>query len=287
MVRAVVSEISRKSGKAARFFVVRPSEWESSLVGATERNIRDTFATLREAAQDGSLVVLFLDEIEGIGRTRGYAHNMFADKALAALLSELDGFTGREGIAVIATTNRKDLIDPALLSRLSDQEIHVRPPDRRGAEEIFAIHLKPPPCLPYNPNGTLATATRRRLIDTAVARIYDPNSPYAELCRLKFRDGKTTRLVAARDFASGRLFEQICRAARQAAFQRELETGQGGITVADMEDAIATAMERMATTLSVHNVHHHLLDLPDLDVAAVERLPRKLAHPHHYLTPGT
>ena len=283
MVRAVVNEISRKTGKTARFFVVKPSEWESSLVGATERNIRETFATLREAAKDGSLVVLFLDEIEGIGRTRGYAHNQFADKALACLLAELDGFSGREGVAIIANTNRKELIDNALLSRLSDQEIHVLPPGRRGAEDIFGIHLKP--TLPFCPNGTMAAATRRQLIETAVARIYAPNSPYAELCRIKFRDGKTTRLVSGRDFANGRLFEQICRAALQAAFQRELATGQSGITVADMEDAIAAAMERMSTALSVHNVRNFFLDLPaDLDVIAVERLGRKVDRPTRYLS---
>jgi acetolactate synthase regulatory subunit len=127
--------------------------------------------------------------------------------------------------------------------------------------------------------------TRQEIIETAVSRIYSPNSGYAELCRIKFRDGKT-RTVSARAFASGRLFEQICRAARLSAYQRELRTGQRGLQVCDMEEAVAAAMEKVSTTLTIHSVRNQLPDLPtDVDVVAVEPLVRKVSRPHRFLNP--
>lgn len=284
MVRATVSEIARKTGRRAKFFVVKPAEWESSFVGASEKNVRNLFASLREAAKDGSLVVLFLDEIDCVGRHRGHIQGHYSDKTLNALLAELDGFTGREGVAVVATTNRKDLIDSALLQRLSDQELSVHPPDINAAKSIFSIHLRP--TIPFSPNGDAAMLTRQEIIETALSRIYSPNSCYAELCRIKFRDGKT-RTVSARDFASGRLFEQICRAARLSAYQRELRTGQRGLQVCDIEEAVAVAMEKVSTNLTIHSIRNQLPDLPtDVDVVAVERLVRQVTRPHRFLNAG-
>jgi ATP-dependent 26S proteasome regulatory subunit len=281
MVRAVVSHIARMTGRSAKFFVVKPAEWESPFVGVSEKNVRELFASLREAAKDGSLVVLFIDEIDCVGRHRGHYQGHYSDKTLDALLAELDGFTGREGVAVVATTNRKDLIDTALLQRLSDQEINVRSPDINAAKSIFSIHLRPE--IPFSPNGDAAMLTRQEIIETAVSRIYSPNSRYSELCRIKFRDGKV-RTVSARDFASGRLIEQICRAARLSAYERELRTGQRGLQVCDMEDAVAEAMEKVSTNLTIHSVRNQLPDLPtDVDVVGVERLIRKVTRPHRLL----
>jgi SpoVK/Ycf46/Vps4 family AAA+-type ATPase len=281
MVRAVVSHIAKTTGRRAKFFVVKPAEWESSLVSVSERNVRDLFASLREAAKDGSLVVLFMDEVDCVGRHRGSFQGHYSDKTLNVLLAELDGFTWREGIAIVATTNRKDLIDGALLQRLSDQEVSVRPPDINGAKSIFSIHLSP--TTPMSPNGDAAMLTRQEIIETALARIYSPNSRFAELCRIKFRDGKT-RTVSARDFASGRLFAQICRGACLLAYEREIRTGQRGVQVCDMEEAVAAAMEKVSTALTIHSVRNQLPDLPtDVDVVGVERLVRKVTRPHRFL----
>lgn len=284
MVRAAVSQICRTSGRVARFFVVKPAEWESCLVGNTEKNIRALFATLRRATADGSMAVLFMDEVDAVGRARGHFQGHYSDKALNALLSEIDGFTGRQGVAIVSTTNRKDLIDSALLQRLSDYELQIGTPDMKGARAIFSIHLRP--SLPFSPNGTMAAATRAQIIETAVAKIYSPNSPYSELCRLKFRDGKT-RVVAGRDFASGRLFQQICGAAKLAAYQRELNGGARGLQVADMEDALASAMDRLSTNITIHNVRNQLADVPtDIDVVSVEPIRRRVDRPHRYLNPS-
>ena len=150
MARIASSELASVSGVQCRFGVVKPAEWESPWVGETQANIRRCFKALREAAEDG-YAVLFLDEIEAVGRVRGGAVGQHSDKFLAALLAEIDGLANRNNIAIIAATNRKDMVDPALLERLSDVEIEVKRPDMQGAREIFGIHL--PETLPYNPTA--------------------------------------------------------------------------------------------------------------------------------------
>jgi proteasome-associated ATPase len=279
MARVAAAEIAHSTGHKCRFAVVKPAEWEDPYVGVTQRNIRQCFQALREAAQDGP-AVLFLDEIEAVGRIRGSAVNQHNDKFLAALLAELDGFTDRSGVAVIAATNRKDLTDPALLERLSDVEIVVPRPDMRAAREILGIHL--PATVPCWPNGSMAAATRNDLIDLAVSRLYAPNAAN-EICTLKFRDGKT-RTIGARELLSGRTLEQICRAACQAAFLRDVQTGEGGLRSEDMEEALSDALQRLRTTLTPRNAHAYLFDLPqDIDVVAVEPIRRKTDHSHRYL----
>ncbi|TMA32302.1 MAG: AAA family ATPase [Deltaproteobacteria bacterium] len=272
MARVAAAEVTRLSGRRCRFGVVKPAEWESPWVGETQQNIRNCFRALREVA-DGS-AVLFLDEIESVGRIRGGAANQHGDKFLAALLAELDGFVDRAGIAIVAATNRKDLVDPALLERLSDLEITVPRPDMRGARAIFDIHL--PETVPVD-----AAAARDEIIETAVSHVFSPNAENA-LCTLRFRDGKT-RTVVARELASGRMFAQICRAACQAAFLRDLRGDAPGLRVADMQQAVSEALERLASALSRQNVHAYLSDLPqDVDVVSVEPVVRKVARPHRY-----
>jgi proteasome-associated ATPase len=280
MARVAAREISVHSGKQCVIVVVKPGQWKNPFVGIWEQNISDTFDALREAAKNG-FVVLFLDEIESFGRIRGDLVGHHSDAALATLLTELDGFADRSNVAIIVATNRKDLVDPALLERVSDIEITVGRPDAKGAREIFQIHL--PPTLCYSSNGSSPVETRDRMIETAASRFYSPNGDN-ELCVLRFRDG-TTRTVVARQLASGRTFEQICRAACQAALLREVSGGESGLSVSDIEEAVAEAMERLSTTLTPRNVYAYLSDLPqDIDVVSVEPVRRKVTRPHHYLS---
>ena len=279
MARIAVSEIARLTGKKCRFAVVKPAEFESPWVGQTQENIRQCFQSLREVGEDGH-AVLFMDEIESIGRIRGGAASHHSDKFLAALLAELDGFADRRNVAIICATNRKDLLDPALLERLSDLEISVGRPDMKGARAIFNIHL--PESVPFRPNGELSKSTREALIDHSVSQFYSPNSGN-ELCTLRFRDGKQ-RVIVARELASGRLFENVCRTARRSAFLREIRGGEAGVHLTDMQDAVNQTLERMRTTLTIHNAHSYLSDLPqDVDVVSVEPIVRKVKQPHKYL----
>jgi SpoVK/Ycf46/Vps4 family AAA+-type ATPase len=283
MTRVAVAETARLNGKRCRFAVVKPGEFENAYVGETQRRIRACFEEVRRAAENG-FAVLFLDEIEAVGRHRGAWATPHADKFLAALLAELDGFADRSNVAVIAATNRKDLVDPALLERLSDIEIAVGRPDRRGAREIFGVHL--PASVPYASNGSTNGDARTEIIETAVSRFYSPNGEN-ELCTLRFRDGKT-RTIAARELASGRCIEQVCRAARRAAFLRDVRGGESGIRRADMDAAVSDAFTRLASTLTPANARAYLSDLPqDVDVVSVEPVVRKVRNQQQYLNAST
>ena len=280
MARIAISEIKRLTGKECRFAVVKPAEWESPWVGQTQENIRQFFRSLSEAGEDG-FAVAFLDEVESVGRIRGGSVSHHSDKFLAALLAEMDGFADRKNVAIICATNRKDLLDAALYERCSDLEINVGRPDLRGGRAIFQIHL--PDALPYHPNGALATSTRQELIDLAVSKFYSPNAGN-ELCTLRFRDGKQ-RTVVARELASGRLFENVCRTARRSAFLREVRGGPSGVQLSDMEEAVSQTFDRMRTILTTHNAHHYLADLPqDVDVVSVEPIVNRVKQPHRYLS---
>jgi len=278
MAQVVASETRRLSGKKCRFAVVKPGEWEDPYVGVTQKNIRNFFEALKQAAEDG-FAIAFLDEIEAVGRIRGHAVGLHSDKFLDAFLVELDGFEDRKNIAIIAATNRKDLVDPALLDRLADVEVQVGRPNMDGAAEIFGIHL--PASYPYSPNGSVAEKTRQDIIETGVSRLYSPNADNS-VCVLRFRDGKA-RTVAARELASGRMFEQICRAARRFAFLRDVRGGESGIAVGDMERAVSDALDRMRSMLSIHNAHAYLPNLPqDVDVVAVEPVVSRVRRAHQY-----
>jgi SpoVK/Ycf46/Vps4 family AAA+-type ATPase len=224
--------------------------------------------------------VLFMDEIESIGRIRGGAVSQHSDKFLAALLAELDGFSDRRNVAIICATNRKDLLDSALYERLSDLEINVGRPNMKSASAIFGIHL--PACIPFHPNGELAKSTREELIEHAVSRFYSPNAGN-ELCTLRFRDGKQ-RTIVARELASGRIFESVCRAARRTAFLREVRGGDAGVKLTDMQEAVSQTLERMRSTLTIRNAQAYLHDLPqDVDIVSVEPIIQKVRQPHKYL----
>jgi SpoVK/Ycf46/Vps4 family AAA+-type ATPase len=279
LARACAAEIQRRTGKTCRFAVVKPGEWLSPFVGTTEENIRKCFQAMRDASRDG-LVVLFLDEIESIGRIRGRSIAQHDDRFLTTLLAELDGFSDRGEVAVIAATNRKDLLDPALVDRLCDVDIAVARPDMRGAREIFAVHLAR--SLRYYANGVPAEETREQMIDRGVSRLYGPNADN-EICSLHLRDGKT-RTIAARELVSGRMIEQICRSACSHAFNRHIAGGGEGLRGADIDHAVEAGIERLRTTLTAHNARAYLDDLPqDVDVVRVEPIARPAKSVYRYL----
>ena len=239
MARVAAAEIARLTGRKCRFAVVKPSEWENPFVGVTQQNIRNCFRVVREAARDG-LAVLFLDEVESVGRVRGSAVGHHSDKFLAALLAELDGFSGRgEEVALISATNRRELVDPALLERISDVELLVKRPDMRG-EADFRDPSSAKRC-PFRPMATWQPP-RGGARRAAVSRLYSPNAEN-QLSVIKFRDGKT-RTVTAGELMSGRTIEQISPRRRQAAFLREVRSKDRGLRVEDIDQAVADAIQR-------------------------------------------
>ena len=129
-------------------------------------------------------------------------------------MAELDGFASRGNVAIVAATNRKELLDPALYERLSDVEINVPRPNRAGAKEIFLVHFAEH--YPYSPNGAEARDTRAQIVDRSVSLLYNANTGN-EVCVARFADA-SERTITAGELMSGRVIEQISRAARQRAF---------------------------------------------------------------------
>ncbi len=279
IARVAAYMLDQLSDRSCLFFSIKPGELESPWVGLTQENIRKAFKDIRKAAE-GGMAVVFIDEVETIGRHRGTGQAHHEDQFTAAWLAELDGFDDRGNIAIVSATNRVDLIDAALFQRLSDTQITVSRPDIEGARAIFGVHLTE--SVPMFPNGALAESTREELIETAVSCLFAPNGENP-LCVLHFRDG-STRSVGAHELVSGRLIEQLCRAARTSALARQVRGGARGVRVSDIRTAVSLATERLATTITRGNAHHYIADLPDdIDVVRVERPTRQVKRMQTYL----
>ncbi len=127
------------------FFSISGSDFVEMFVGVGASRVRDMF----ENAKKNSPCILFIDEIDAVGRQRGSGMGGGHDEreqTLNQLLVEMDGFQTNEGIIILAATNRKDILDPALLRPgRFDRQIVVNYPDVKGREEILRVHAKGKP----------------------------------------------------------------------------------------------------------------------------------------------
>ncbi len=125
------------------FFSLSGSDFVEMFVGVGASRVRDLFKTAREKAP----CIIFIDEIDAIGRARGKNAVMSNDErenTLNQMLVEMDGFSGDSGIIMLAATNRPDVLDSALLRPgRFDRQISIDVPDIKGREQIFKVHLKP------------------------------------------------------------------------------------------------------------------------------------------------
>lgn len=142
------------------FFSMAASEFIEMVVGVGASRVRDLFNQAKAAAP----AIIFIDEIDSIGRARGGAVSFGGhderEQTLNQILTEMDGFTGSEGVIVIAATNRPDVLDPALLRPgRFDRHVHVSSPDQVGRRAILEVHTRSVPLAPSVDLGDVASST--------------------------------------------------------------------------------------------------------------------------------
>lgn len=126
------------------FFTISGSDFVEMFVGVGASRVRDLF----RQAKEKSPCIVFIDEIDAVGRARGKNANMNSnderENTLNQLLTEMDGFGSNSGVIILAATNRADILDKALLrAGRFDRQIHVELPDLNERKEIFGVHLRP------------------------------------------------------------------------------------------------------------------------------------------------
>ena len=140
------------------FYFISGSEFVELFVGVGASRVRDMFKQAKQSAP----CLVFIDEIDAVGRQRGAGLGGGHDEreqTLNQLLTEMDGFGANEGIIIIAATNRPDVLDPALLRPgRFDRQVTVNYPDAKGREEILAVHAKGKT---FAPNVTLTNIAKR------------------------------------------------------------------------------------------------------------------------------
>jgi len=141
------------------FFTISGSDFVEMFVGVGASRVRDMF----EQAKKNAPCIVFIDEIDAVGRSRGHGlgnSNDEREQTLNQLLVEMDGFEANEGIIIIAATNRPDVLDPALMRPgRFDRQVVVPIPDIDGREKILGVHMKKVPLAPDVNPRTIARGT--------------------------------------------------------------------------------------------------------------------------------
>jgi cell division protease FtsH len=142
------------------FFSMAASEFIEMVVGVGASRVRDLFEQAKKVAP----AIIFIDELDSIGRSRGGATTMGGhderEQTLNQILTEMDGFTGNEGVIVIAATNRPEILDKALLRPgRFDRQVVVSPPDQRGRKQILEVHTRNVPLSDDVDLGAVAAST--------------------------------------------------------------------------------------------------------------------------------
>jgi proteasome-associated ATPase len=238
-----VAATQGKGGSEAKsyFLNIKGPELLNKFVGETERHIRLIFQRAREKASEGTPVIVFFDEMDSIFRTRGSGVSSDVETTIVPqLLSEIDGVEGLENVIVIGASNREDMIDPAILrpGRL-DVKIKIERPDAEAAKDIFSKYLVP--SLPIHADDLAEFANDRTacidaMIQTTVERMYEETEENRFL-EVTYANGDK-EVLYFRDFNSGAMIQNIVDRSKKSAIKAVLETGQPGLRVQHLLDAI-------------------------------------------------
>jgi proteasome-associated ATPase len=241
--KTLVAEARGESSHDAKSFFlnIKGPELLNKFVGETERHIRLIFQRAREKASEGTPVIVFFDEMDSIFRTRGSGVSSDVETTIVPqLLSEIDGVEGLENVIVIGASNREDMIDPAILrpGRL-DVKIKIERPDAEAARDIFSKYLTD--TLPIHADdmaefGGSRTACVDAMIQRVVERMYTETEDNRFL-EVTYANGDK-EVLYFKDFNSGAMIQNIVDRSKKAAIKSVLESGQRGLRVQHLLDAI-------------------------------------------------
>jgi len=243
VANSLARRIEERTGKetAAYFLNVKGPELLNKYVGETEHKIREVFKRAREKASEDVPVVIFFDEMDSLFRMRGSGISSDMEATVVAqFLSEIDGVESLKNVIVIGASNRQDLIDPAVLrpGRL-DLKVKVNRPDAEAAAEIFGKYLTED--LPFHVSaqeryGSDPSKIVEGMIRDAIQRMYsvDEENKFLEVTYAKGE----REIFYFKDFASGAMIENIVARAKKKAVKRFIESGERGIAIEDLHQAV-------------------------------------------------
>ncbi len=243
IANSLAASMSTKTSQYIKgyFLNIKGPELLNKYVGETERKVRELFQKARDQAAEGSPVVIFVDEMDSLLRTRGSGISSDVESTIVPqFLAELDGVEKLKNVIVIGASNRQDLIDPAVLrpGRL-DVKIRVDRPNREAAKDIFSKYMTGD--LPFTDeeleeaSGDPETLAER-LINLAVDEMYAKKDENKFLEVIYADGGKET--LYFRDFVSGAMIESITARAKKYAIKRRIATGERGIKAQDMSRGV-------------------------------------------------
>jgi proteasome-associated ATPase len=228
----------------ACFMHIKGPEILNMWLGESERKVREIFSQAREKRRDGYLPVVFIDEAESVLGTRraSRSHNI-SNTIVPMFCAEMDGIESLQDIVIILTSNRPDMIDPAILrpGRI-DRKIKIGRPDEASSKEILGIYLTRD--LPINQDetkehgGDVGKAVES-IVEKTIAEIFAKRDD-TRFLEVTLRSGRKDILTRG-DLCSGAVLESIVRRAKEYAIKRSIASGQEeGIGVDDLFLAVET-----------------------------------------------
>ena len=237
---AVADQTGREDARSY-FLNIKGPELLNKYVGETERQIRLIFSRAKEKSDEGVPVIVFLDEMDSLFRTRGSGISSDVESTIVPqLLSELDGVEALKNVIVIGASNREDLIDPAILrpGRL-DVKIKIERPNAEAASEIYRIYLDgdfPLDQAELEQHKGDRSALLDEVIDSVVTNMYS-DAEHNRFLEVTYANGDK-EILYFRDFASGAMIENVVRRAKKQAIKRQIAAGTIGVRGDDLLDAI-------------------------------------------------
>ncbi len=228
----------------ACFMHIKGPEILNMWLGESERKVREIFSQAREKRREGFLPVVFIDEAESVlGTRRAIRSHNISNTVVPMFCSEMDGIESLQDVVIILTSNRPDLIDPAILrpGRI-DRKIKVIRPDMDAAREILGIYLTadlPLSEAALNAHDGNVRAAVDDLVARAIAEIYARRDD-TRFLEVTLRSGRK-EVLSRGDLCSGAILESIAQRAKEIAIKRCIASGaEDGIGFDDLLAGIET-----------------------------------------------